>query len=339
MPHVAISKSAVSKSASWRQALCALALFAVAVLSRPADALAQSVFPTAGLWVEAEGQRVLGDSSFEAGMVPPSFFANTGPMRDLDEGDGAGGAAALGFAWGNGWSAALRFRRLEADSDGGPIDPGLITYGAGVAVLPGGFPIGVLGAMWDIESETSIANLEVGKTFALPAGHVQLFGGVAYVSIERDATFTDMGCGCIPFSHTMSHDFHGVGPQVGFRGAIPLNGVFSLVGGGSVAALFGTSTYASYLDDPLSPSFRFKDEDERTVAALDGHAGVAVAIGIGTLTLGYRVDAVLDALDTDQRVSELWLGVGIPAIGDTETDFVEHGPFARFTLPLQGMAN
>ena len=43
------------------------------------------------------------------------------------------------------------------------------------------------------------------------------------------------------------------------------------------------------------------------------------------------------ALDTDQRVSPLVASVGFPQIGDGHADFIEHGPFARFTLPLAGV--
>jgi hypothetical protein len=63
------------------------------------------------------------------------------------------------------------------------------------------------------------------------------------------------------------------------------------------------------------------------------------AVGPGALVLGYKVDALLGALDTDQRVSALVASIGFPAIGDKHDDFVEHGPFARFTLPLAGSGN
>jgi hypothetical protein len=33
------------------------------------------------------------------------------------------------------------------------------------------------------------------------------------------------------------------------------------------------------------------------------------------------------------------IGFGFPAIGDRHTDFIEHGPFARFSLPLAGEVN
>jgi hypothetical protein len=106
-----------------------------------------------------------------------------------------------------------------------------------------------------------------------------------------------------------------------------------------MAALFGTSKFMSHLDDPLFPALPFKDEDDRIVAALGADGGVAFGLGIGTITLGYRIDAVLGALDTDQRVSDIFKSVGFPAIGDRRDGFVEHGPFARVTLPLGAAGN
>ncbi|WP_439542694.1 Lpg1974 family pore-forming outer membrane protein [Hyphomicrobium sp.] len=328
----------VSASCSPTCAAVGLAV-AGALLLGSAPSSAQMLSPPAGVYIEAEGQAVFGDSDFEAGMVPTSIFAFTGPKTDLDEGDGWGGALTLGYVWANGWSAAVRYRRLEADDSGGPVDPGIVAFAPGVPVLPGGFPIGVLNAHTKVDSETTILDFEVGNEIAVAGGRLQLFGGLTYTSIERDIALLDDGCGCVPFALLMANDFHGLGPKIGFRGGVPLTDRISFVGGGSVAALFGTSTFKSRLDDPLFPSPQFKDEDHRIVAALDGQAGIAFAIGVGSLTFGYRVDAMLGALDTDQRVSELAILLGFPAIGDRHDDFIEHGPFARFSLPLSGGAN
>jgi hypothetical protein len=102
----------------------------------------------------------------------------------------------------------------------------------------------------------------------------------------------------------------------------------------------GTSTFKSRLDDPLlPPSPQFKAEDDRIVAALEGEAGFAFAIGPAHLTIGYRANAMFGALDTDQRVSPLVASLGFPQIGDAHADFIAHGPFARFTLPLAGMTD
>lgn len=312
---------------------------ACAALLASAPAAAQTVVASPGVYVEVEGQAVFGDSDFDAGFVPTSILADTGPKAQLDEGDGWGGALTVGVTLGNGWSGAVRYRRLEADDNGGPVDPGIIAFAPSVPLVPGGFPLGVLGAHTSVDSETSMFDLEVGREFAIQGARLQLFGGVTYASIERDVALLDDGCGCVPFAVRMGNDFHGLGPKIGFRGGVPLNDTISLVGGASAAALFGTSTFTSRLDDPLFPPNQFKNEDDRTVAAFDAQAGIAFAIGPGSLTLGYRIDAVLEALDTDQRVSELFASVGFPQIGDTHDDFVEHGPFARFTLPLVAASN
>ncbi|HEX2843264.1 Lpg1974 family pore-forming outer membrane protein [Hyphomicrobium sp.] len=307
---------------------------AAAMLCVPAVAVAQTASVSPGFYVEAEGQRVFGASDFEAGFVPTSLMGLTGPQAKLDEGDGWGGAAALGYTWSSGWSAAVRYRRLEADDRGGPYDPGIMAFAPSIPFVPGGIPFGVLDATTEVDSQALFVDVEVGKDLSVSGGRLQLFGGVSYASIERDVAIKSDDCGCIPFALRMGNDFHGVGPKIGFRGGLPLNGTISVVGGGSVAALFGTSKFTSRLDDPLFPPNSFKDSNDRTVAALDAHAGLAIGVGFGTLTLGYRIDAVIGALDTDQRVSALVASTGYPQIGDRHDDFVEHGPFARFTLPI-----
>jgi hypothetical protein len=308
-----------------------------AVLLAVAPAAAQSVAAQPGLFIEAEGQWVFGESRFVAGLVPPTPFDLVGPEKKLDEGQGWGGAVALGYGWSNGWTGAVRYRRLTADNDGGPVEPGIIAFDPQFPFVPGGFLLGVLGAQTRVESEASLFDVEIGKEIQVAGARLELFGGLTHASIKRDAVLIGDACGCVPFAFVMAHDFRGVGPKVGLRGAVPLIGGVSLVGVGSVAALIGTSTFKSRLDDPLlPPSPQFKAEDDRTVVALEGEAGLAFAIGPAHLTIGYRANAMFGALDTDQRVSPRVASLGFPQIGDAHADFIEHGPFARFTLPLAG---
>ncbi len=311
---------------------------ACAVLLAGAPAAAQTVATPRGVFIAVEGQRVFGESDFVAGLVPPTEFDIVGPEKKLDEGRGWGGALTLGYGWSNGWSGAVRFRRLAADDDGGPVEPGIVAFAPQIPFVPGGIPFGVLGAQTTVDSEASMLDFEIGKELQLAGARLELFGGLTYASIEREAALIGGACGCLPaFALVMAHDFRGVGPKVGLRGGVPLIDGVSLVGAGSVAALIGTSTFTSRLDDPLFPPFQFKAKDDRTVVALEGEAGLAFDIGPAHLTIGYRVNAIFGALDTDQRVSPLLASFGFPQIGDDHADFIEHGPFARFTLPLAGV--
>lgn len=308
-----------------------------AVLLAGAPAAAQTVTTPRGAFISVEGQRVFGESSFVAGLVPQDEFEIVGPEKKLDEGQGWGGALTLGYGWSNGWSGAVRYRRLTADNDGGPVEPGIVAFAPQIPFIPGGIPFGVLGAQTTVDSEAWMLDFEVGKELQVAGARLELFGGLTYTSIKRTAALIGDSCGCVPFALVMAHDFRGVGPKIGLRGAVPLMDGVSLVGGGSVAALMGTSTFKSRLDDPLFPPFQFKAEDDRIVAALEGEAGLAFAIGPAHLTIGYRANAIFGALDTDQRVSPLLASIGFPQIGDSHADFIEHGPFARFTLPLAGV--
>jgi hypothetical protein len=309
----------------------AFALSALAACLFSSNSAAQSAPP--GLSVEAEGQLVFGASDVEVGMVPSSFFSPTGPLLKLDEGQGWGGAIAVAYGWGNGWNAFLRFRRLDTDDSGGAVDPGIVAFAPGVPF--GGSPVPLLAATTKVDSKTSIVDFLGGRTVAVNSGTLQLLGGLTYVDIDRDTKLYD-GCSCVPAGVAMGSDFHGIGPKIGFRGDLPLNGSVRLVGGASAAALFGTSTFSSALFLGSQTEYPFKHSDDRVAAALDAEAGLAVALGAGTLMIGYRIDAVLNALDTDQRVSA---GMGLPEIGDKHGDLVEHGPFARFALPLGSGAN
>lgn len=305
---------------------------AVAALFFPAAAWAQ-----AGLSVEADAQAVFGASDFEAGFIPTLDPAVVRPV-DLDEGSGWGGAFAVGYTWRNGWKAVARYRRLDADDSGGPISPGLIAFApglpTGIPEIPSGFPLPLPDVRTKVESKTIVIDVLLGRDVAsVGDGSLHLFGGLTYTSVERDVALVDDVCGCTPLALLMANDFHGAGPKIGFRGSLPLSGGVSLVGGTSVALLFGTAKFASRISDPLLPS-AFKDKDDRAVAAIDGEAGLAFALGPGVLTVGYRVDAMLGALDTDQRVPDAFVDAGFPRIGDRHDDLVQHGPFARFALPL-----
>lgn len=308
-------------------------LAAAATLLAPAPAAAQAPALPAGPYVEAEIQAAVGESGFAAGYVPSFLDPTTGRTAELDDGTGWGGALAIGYGWGNGWRGALRYRRLDAEDSGGPIDPLVFAFAAGDSSLPGGTPVPIFAARTEVESKAWRIDLEAGKDIALPGGHVQLFGGISYLAIDRDAALIDT-CSCDLLALFLSSTFHGGGPKVGFRGNLPIGADVRLVGGASVAALIGTSAFRSVYVDPLFPTAPFTDKSRRAAAALDAEAGFAFAVGAGTLTLGYRVDAILGALDTDQRVSSLMRDFGFPKIGDRRDDFIQHGPFARFALPL-----
>jgi hypothetical protein len=318
------------------RALHGLCLFALGLSLMPACAAAQSAPVTAGLVLEVEGQAVFGASGFEAGVVPS--FSSSLPYFKPDEGNGFGGAATLGYGFGNGWSGWIRYRRLDTDDSTGPIDPFVVTYTAGTAFPPGGAPTPLSYVTSQVESKTSIVDVLAGRDIAVGGGSVQLIAGLSYVDIDRDTVLND-GCSCAPYGVVLGNDFNGVGPKIGFRGGIPLSGSVRLVGGLSASALFGTATFKSHVFDAGFLEDVYKHDDHRTVAALDGEAGLAFGVGAGTLTVGYRVDAMFGALDTDQRVSEIFTLSGFPTIGDKRDDFIEHGPFARFALPLGGVAN
>lgn len=302
---------------------------AVAFVAAPSGARAQTV---PGFTIEAEGQRAFGASDFEAGLVP-DLFSGTIHSLKIDDGNGWGGALAVGYTWPSGLTGTVRYRRLDTDDGGGPIADGVIAFAAGDPSMPGGFIVGLSEARTEVETDSSRVDVEFGMEVALLGGTGQVFGGLTYVSIDRDSAIVDT-CSCLPLLLRLSNRFQGGGPKIGFRGGVPIANAVRLVGGASVAALIGTSEFKSLYIDPLVPQGAFKDDDTRVAAALDGEAGLALALGGGTLTLGYRVDALLGALDTDQRVSEIFTGAGFPAIGDDRDNVITHGPFARFAMPL-----
>lgn len=306
---------------------------AVAAVAAWGSAAAQTV---PGFTVAIEGQRVFGASDFEAGLVPdlsPSGFH----ALEKDEGDGWGGALTIGYAWQTGWSAAVRYRRLETDASGGPMEPYVVPFVPSLDLVPGagGFPFPLADVLTRVESRASLLDLLASKEIPGGAGHFELFGGLTYATLDRDISLIDCSCTGLAVHYTSA--FEGVGPKVGFRGGIPIGNGVQLVGGGSAAVLFGQSKFRNSMSQPdgfgldIVP---FKDKDSRTVGAFDAEAGLAFGIARGTLTVGYRIDAWLQALDSDQRVSGDFLMLGISPIGDRHDDFVEHGPFVRFAMPL-----
>ncbi|WP_334147488.1 Lpg1974 family pore-forming outer membrane protein [Hyphomicrobium sp.] len=309
----------------------------VAMLASPTPGGAETASPLPGLTIEVEGQRVFGASDFEAGLIPDLGLGALRTLK-LDDGNGWGGAIAIGYGWRNGWSGTVRYRRLEADRSGDPISDGVIAFAAADPLLPGGFLVGLAEARTEVRSDMSRVDLEIASDVAFMGARGQIFGGVTYAAINRETAIVDT-CSCAPRLLRLSSTFQGAGPKIGVRGAVPLGAAVRLVGGASVAALIGRSEFESASIDPLAPQGTFKDEDTRVAAALDGEAGLAFALDAGTLTVGYRADALIGALDTDQRVSEPFRALGLPAIGDTRDDIIAHGPFVRFAMPLAGTGN
>lgn len=312
---------------------------AMAALLLAGAASAQTTGAPAGFFIETEAQVVIGASDFAAGYVPSLLDPFAGRTLELDEGRGWGGALAIGYVWGNGWTGLVRYRHLRADDSGGPIDPGVIAYAdSDDPFIPGALPIPLELALTRVDSETSIIDLEVGKDVSLWGSRVHLFGGLTYVSIDRDTAIIDT-CSCAPLTLHLANTFQGAGPKVGARGGVPVAGNVRLVGGGSVAVLFGTAEFASRFVDPGYATLSLSDKSTRAVAALDADAGLAFPIGSGALTVGYRVNAMFGALDTDQRASPFLTEFGFPDVGDSRDDLIQHGPFARFKLPLGGAAD
>lgn len=315
---------------------CRRLALGAAMLTAPSFAWAQAPATVPGLFVEAEGQWVFGASDFEAGLALDSGLSSFHELT-RDEGDGWGGALTLGYAWGNGWSAAVRYRHLAADTGGGPMEPLVIAF---VPSFDGGAPLDLYDVLTRVDSRASLLDLLASKEIPGGGGRFELFGGLAYVNLDRDISLID--CSCSGLAVHYSSRFEGIGPKVGFRGGVPIGGGAHLVGGGSVAVLFGQSTFKNSVSQPDGlglPVDPVKETEDRTVGAFDAEAGLAFAFGAGSLTVGYRIDAWLDALDSDQRVSEDLLFFGFPAIGDRHDDFVEHGPFVRFAMPLANVGN
>ncbi|MGE0022570.1 MAG: Lpg1974 family pore-forming outer membrane protein [Hyphomicrobium sp.] len=309
------------------------------MIAAPAGAWAQTGAATPGFYFEAEGQRVFGASDFDAGLAPDLSLLTLHTLT-RDEGDGFGGALVLGYAWGNAWRASLGYRRLEAATGGGPMEPYVIAFVPSIDLADGGIPFDLFDVLTRVESRTSLVDLLAGTQIAVAAGRLEVFGGLSYARVDRDITLVD--CDCSGLAVHYGSTFDGVGPKLGFRGGFPIGGGVQLVGRGSVAVLFGQSEFRNSLSQPDGfglPVVPVTDKDGRTVGAFDAEAGLAFGIGAGTLTVGYRVDAWLGALDSDQRVSADLRDLGMPAIGDKRDDLVEHGPFVRFAAPLAGVSD
>ncbi len=312
-------------------ALAGAVALPLTLTSAPASAQTTPSIP--GVYLELEGQAVFGASNVDVGFVPLDPFAETGTSAKLDDGNGRAGALALGYAWSNGWSTLARVRHGEIDDRDGPVQPGVVAYVPGDDLVPGGFPIPLSEALTQVRLKTTTVDLELGRDVALAGMPLHIYGAVAYAGLDRKTAIFDDGCGCFPLTLAMASAFHGVGPKIGARGSVPIAAGIDLAGGASIAALFGRSKFKSELRNlPLEVTPRYADSDDRVVAAANAEAGLVFTFGAASMTLGYRVDAMFDALDSDQRVAPEFIDYGFPAIGDRHDDVVTHGPFARFTL-------
>lgn len=297
-------------------------------------AFAQTVATLPGVYAEGEGQHVLGASDLDVGLIP-DFDTGTFAPQAVHDGRGSGGAATVGYSWSNGWSAAVQYRRLETDNEEGPFDSLVINSLGPLDADPGAesvfFPL--LNASVDVSTNYSALSVEAAKEFALGANRIQVFGAVRYQSLDR-AVDVIGGIPDFPAVVTFTDKFHGLGPQAGLRGGLQIVPGLALIGGASVAVLFGESEFASGLTADSYPGYAFTAQDRRTVAALDGEGGVSISLGAGALTFGYRVDALRGVFDPNQRVPAGSVALGYPQIGEPNDDFLAHGPFARLTVPF-----
>ena len=279
-----------------------------------ASPMAAAQSKPAGVFLEVEGQLTFGASDFDLGVSPVTLNATS-----TDEGNGAGGAVTLGYVMSSGWSTSLRYRRSNTDHVFGQQSPPL--YGNLPAYLP--LPIGRA----EVSAQYHALDFEVGKDFGLGTGTAQLFGGIKYAQYDRHIEAPLAGYPGYGF--LMRHEFEGVGPRIGIRGSIPVASGVSLVGSTAIAALFGEAQFSDALTAGGASLFPFSATDDRTVAALDAEAGLSFSLGSASLTVGYRIDTMFNALDTDQRF-------GLFQIGSRDDDVVQHGVFGRLTMPLGG---
>ncbi len=313
--------------------MCFAAVGAAVLILAPAPAAAQSAPAIPGVYLEIEGQAAFGASNTDVGFVPLDPFAETGASAKLDDGDGRAGALAIGYTWSGGWSAAVRARHGEIDDRDGPIQPGVVAYVPGDDLIPGGFPVPLAEAQTQVRLKTTTVDLELGKDISFSGIPLYVYGALAYAALDRKISIADDGCGCLPLNLAMANTFHGVGPKIGARATVPIATGVDLAGGASLAALFGRTKFKSELNNlPLDVTPRYAEGDDRVVAAANAEAGLVFTYGAASMTLGYRVDAIFDALDSDQRVAAEFLDYGFPAIGERHDDVVTHGPFARITL-------
>ncbi len=292
-------------------AICALAI------AVPEGAVAQTIETPPGVYLELGGTYAFSLSDFDIGLGPVAPY----PSVSTDDGDGWSGEITVGNKWANGMHAAMRFTYTDLD-DNKASPNGIYVYNP----IIGFFTAPNMNT--EVDAEYHALEFEAGMEFGLGSGRMQVFGGLQYVGVERDVTTSST---LLAGTHNVESKFTGYGPFVGVRGGMPVGSGITAVGGAKFGVLYGEAEYKTNFTYAGVTYYPFKDGDHRVAGTINLEAGLAFQVGPGSVTLGYRFDALYGALDMDARVAAYYAPY---RFGDSTDEFVTHGPFLRGTVPL-----
>ncbi len=266
------------------------------------------------------------------------------------------------------WTEGLGNRRLDVEPDDGLQGAvGLVTplgdtdYDIGIFARFGGsfeekdstaatvYNILGGGAQFGFNTDSSvehnehriIVDFEARRDIGLGDGiDVTAKAGVrfAYFEAETDTVLNYVGFIVSQATEERESRFVGAGPRLGFDAVVPLTGAMQFDFSGEGSVLFGNSkrrTEAIFSVFPVNNAID-KDTDFRVVPTVGGTAALSFTPeGLGGMkfTVGFRAEAFFNVYD--QRVKFDRLGGN--GFGEKNAHRFQFGPFARVSIPLDGL--
>jgi hypothetical protein len=326
--------------------LTSVSAAAIVVTICAADARAQSTPPhpySFNIFVQG-GYAISGGNDTPFAEIAPG--TTPGTVATVDSGNGFTGKVGGGVHLPGPWSAQFAYTGLRTDNKKStgtfPSNSTVVSVLAGGRTFGGVPGIGTSWARASVVSKThaDVFDFQAGYDVGLGAGiSGTILGGVRFGSFNQEtdvAMFTVAGS---PSAVASRHSrFEGIGPTLGFKGAMPLVVGWPGLGiEGSVlaGALFGDvhSTSTGAFIPPTATGAIFSHTVDKHTVSPNAEAELALTYTLPMpsspvsfqLAAGYQVMFYGHVRDTANGASR----TGTEHFGSVTDDLLYHGPFAR----------
>ncbi len=269
-------------------------------------------------------------------------------VRDIEPDDGLHGAVGFVTPWQDSAYDIGIFARFGGsfNEDSSQTRTPTATVGpfasAPYNILGGTTYTGFSSASVDHEEKHVIVDFEARRDIGMGGGiDVTAKAGFrfAYFDAETDTNFSRISPTLGGLSEERNSTFIGFGPKLGFDAVVPMSGSMQFDFSGDASLLFGDRerrVEATGTGALAGLSVTDDDHSFRVVPTLGGTAGISFTPeGLGGMkfTVGFKAEAFFNVYD--QRVK--FDPGGGNGRGEKNAHRFQFGPFARITIPLDGL--
>lgn len=257
-------------------------------------------------------------------------------VRDIEPDDGLQGAVGLVTPWKDSAYDIGIFARFGGSFD--EDDSQVAATGVPFNILGGATYSGFAAATVDHDEKHIIVDFEARRDIGMGGG-IDVTGTAgfrfAYFDAETDTNFVSGTVASL--TEERNSTFIGFGPKLGFDGTMPVSGNLQFDFSGNASVLFGDrERRVEATGTGAAVSFTDDDNSFRVVPTLGGTVGLSFMpenMGGMKFTVGFRAEAYFNVYD--QRVK--FDPGGGNGRGDRNAHRIHFGPFARISIPLDGL--